>query len=726
LIKLRISPLALLSAATIFGLLFSAYCVFLASQAVWHNIDWRWRDGAAELTSSPLNSQLSAGARIVAISDGDVSLALEQVDFTEEPDGNLPSYTAYRSFTQRQSQLATLLQSPQLKLIDDAGLAHPIGYQNQRPLSDLPAAFWVQIFVGLAAWLICSAVGAYKTQDASARYLVISGGSTLLFASLAAIYSTRELAIDGQLFRLLSDLNFLGGMMFAATLVCVLWHYPKQLGSSWVPPTIILVAIAWFALQQLGAFESMIVGRRLPVLLALLASFTLSFMQWRNTRGDPIARAALQWFLLSWLLTSTVFSALIFLPQLLGFQTGQLQGYSFLLFLILYLGLALGISRFRLFGLGKWWLSVLSTLATLVILFLVDLLMVAALQLKGEQALSLSVIAAGLTWLPVRNFLWRLLKGDTKQNRTGWFGDIIEIAFASNSHEKDRLWQTLLTRCFNPLYCEVIANIPAPRLSDNGLILALPGSDERAALAISYAQGGKRLFSPEDLDLAAELLEILAHAEQSRDAYQRGVDSERARIAQDLHDNIGASLLAGLHRKDLPTAQASIRSAINEMRTIVNGLTARNTEVEVMLADLRYECERRLNDADITLNWVHDAQSNPLLPYVIYQNYVSIIREIIANVINHSEADTLTITVDCSNNTLVTHIEDNGIGLGMAGHKGHGLLNIQRRINQLEGELSMQAETVGTATHFVVPLPSGAQQLPRAKDIFNASSSAEI
>jgi two-component system, NarL family, sensor histidine kinase DevS len=717
--RLRLSPFVYLSAAVLVGLLFSACCVWLAWQQPWHNLDLRWQDDAAVLVNSPLDSELPPGTRITSLSRNGTTFTLEPIDFTEEPDGNLPDFTTYANFVERQTRLSTLLSATDLELVDETGARHEIGYQPRRPLSDLPAAFWVQIFVGLSAWLISATVGALRPREASARYLTLSGGCTLLFASLAAIYSTRELAMDGMLLRALSDLNFLGGILFAATLICVLWHYPKKLGSHWLPPAVLLIALLWFAAQELGAVESMMVARRLPVLLALLVSFVLSYIQWRNTRGDPLGRAALQWFLLSWVVTSTAFSALIFLPQLLGIQTGQLQGYSFLFFLFLYIGLGLGITRFRLFGLGKWWLRMLSTLATLVFLVLLDLFLVASLNLASEQALGLSLIAGGLIWLPLRNWLWQRLQSNVRHARREWFRDIVEIAFTRNHSHKNQLWQALLCRCFTPLHCEAIDPIPRPALPDSGLILEVPGKDERSALRLSYAHGGKRLFSPDDLDVVEELLEMLDYAEQSRDAYQRGVDSERSRIARDLHDNIGSRLLAGLHRKDLAAAQTSIRSGIAEMRTIVNGLTGHNTEVDVMLADLRYECESALNDANIALRWLSDIQDNPILPYAVYQNYVSIIREMVANVINHSQASTLTLSVNSRSGHLVTRIEDNGVGLAGARRKGHGLLNVQRRVGELGGALNIDTMDNGTRCEIDIPLTQAAPSAEGADDVFN-------
>lgn len=709
----RLSPLAWLALAALLGIAFSSANIWLATQQPWRNLDLRWQDNAATLQSTPLGSDLPAGTIIIGITDGNQLLLLQPEDFIEEPDGNLPSYSAYDRFIERQQKLFLAIQSTDFRLVDQHGNHHTTELQDYRPASDLPPSFWVQIIVGLSAWVIAAAVGAFRPKEASARYLTLSGASTLLFASLAAVYSTRELAINGALFRTLSDLNFLGGLLFAATLVALLWTYPKRLGPVRVPNLFLAAALVWFSLQQTGLIDSMMLGRRWPVLLAMLASFALAYLQWRGTREDPLGRAALQWLLISWLLTSSAFCGLIFVPQFLGMQTGQIQGYSFLLFLLLYVGLAFGILRYRLFGLGKWWSRVLSSVLALVIISLFDLLFAMSLQLSNERALGLAVIAAAFVWLPLRSTLWDRLAQPARLPRREWFNEVVQISFASNTAQRNQAWQSLLIRCFDPLHCETSDSTGSDvRLEESGLHLQVPGDADRKGLKLSYAMGGRRLFSLEDRALVRELLDMLNHARGSRDAFQHGVDSERARIARDLHDNIGSSLLAGLHRKDLPSTRQSIRGAIAEMRTIVNGLTGRNTEVAVMLADLRYECESRLADVDISLEWVHDTRENPSLPYGIYQNFVSIIREIVSNVINHAKATRLTVTIDCADGKLVAMMEDDGIGLNGARKGGHGLLNLHRRMEELGGELVVLDADSGTALQLTIPLAGSTLRHP--------------
>ena len=118
--------------------------------------------------------------------------------------------------------------------------------------------------------------------------------------------------------------------------------------------------LVWFTAQQAGAFDSMTFARRFLVMIAIFASFALAGVHWFVTRRDPVARAALKWFLLSWILGTGLFGIGILLPQLFGLDTSRFQGYAFLLFILVYAGLAFGILRYRLFELGDWWRRVLA------------------------------------------------------------------------------------------------------------------------------------------------------------------------------------------------------------------------------------------------------------------------------------------------------------------------------------------------------------------------------
>src|SRR5690606_10928441 len=76
-----------------------------------------------------------------------------------------------------------------------------------RPLDDLPLVYWFQCFAGIAGFLIGLWVLALSPRSGGARLFAAMGCMFLVFTITAAPYSTRELAIHGTTFRVLSALN---------------------------------------------------------------------------------------------------------------------------------------------------------------------------------------------------------------------------------------------------------------------------------------------------------------------------------------------------------------------------------------------------------------------------------------------------------------------------------------------------------------------------------------
>src|SRR5690606_32579086 len=138
--------------------------------------------------------------------------------------------------------------------------------EHRRPLRTLPVAFWVQLAVGVVAWLIAASVFAFRQTEHSARYLLLSGAATLTFSPLAGIYSTREMALPAPVFQCVSDLTFFGGSVFIACFVALLLHYPRWIGPAWLAPAVLAVFVGWFIAQQLGVFADMTFARRFLVM----------------------------------------------------------------------------------------------------------------------------------------------------------------------------------------------------------------------------------------------------------------------------------------------------------------------------------------------------------------------------------------------------------------------------------------------------------------------------
>lgn len=705
-------PGPLLIGVFAYALILSAGVLWMAHRQPWLGLDLSYdvsAEAAIVRSAEGPSAAVPVGTAITHVSAQGKSMRLQARDFIPETDGVLETYDVYDAFLARQSELAALQAAKEVVLTDTQGREWLVAPESQRPLTALPAAFWVQLAVGVIAWLISGGVWVFRRDDLSAWYLLLSGWSTAVFSPMAGIYSTRELAMPGGLFRVLSDLNFMGGSIFVGTLVALLLCYPRQVGPRWLGVAAVGVQLAWFSAQQVGVFESMIFARRMLVMVAMAATFGLSWWQWRMTRRDPVGRAALRWFLLSWVLGSGVFCLLILMPQMFGIDTSGVQGYAFLLFVLVYVGLAFGILRFRLFGLDEWWARIMTWMAALTLLVVLDLLFLLQLHLSSGMSMSLSLLICGLVWLPLRGFMtnW-LLGGRKKADAANVFKAVVDVALTPRAEEREALWKACLQEKFDPLRIDAAGKAGTePALEDSGLALVVPSTGDIGALRLEYARGGRALFTTRDVEAAKELAGMLRHVIESRTAYEHGVKVERGRIARDIHDNIGAQLLSALHSREETKREEVLRGAISDLRGIINDASNPELSVEEALADLRHETAGRLEAGGLALDWrVEDARGGAGLPAKLLHALRPLIREATSNILKHAGAKTVRVLIRRDASGVSVAVEDDGTGFDpRAVRRGNGLANMEARAAAAGGGVSWSKGDDGRGARAVFHFP---------------------
>jgi len=199
-----------------------------------------------------------------------------------------------------------------------------------------------------------------------------------------------------------------------------------------------------------------------------------------------------------------------------------------------------------------------------------------------------------------------------------------------------------------------------------------------------------------------------------------GQELERLRIARDLHDGIGGLLttvkahLNAMHSESnalsrdqiLEKANELIKSAYDELHRVshnlvpqsisLSGLTGAIEDLAEHLEAQGVHCELILDNIPQNLN---NAKS-----IMIFR----IVQEILNNIIRHSGANFVILQMIMHDNSLHILIEDNGCGFDIedkALMSGHGLKNIQWRINYLKGDLELESkENVGTTFSIHIPV----------------------
>ena len=155
--------------------------------------------------------------------------------------------------------------------------------------------------------------------------------------------------------------------------------------------------------------------------------------------------------------------------------------------------------------------------------------------------------------------------------------------------------------------------------------------------------------------------------------------------------------------------RADVRSAMDDIRVIVGGMSGEHIPASRMLADLRGEAATRLEDAGLSLEWPIAETEGPdrNLDFWIYKNVRSAHREVVSNVLRHARASHVKASAFIEDETLRLSVQDNGVGLAPKApgdREGNGMRNTRRRLEQLGGTLTITSAEPGLRVEIAVPL----------------------
>jgi signal transduction histidine kinase len=199
---------------------------------------------------------------------------------------------------------------------------------------------------------------------------------------------------------------------------------------------------------------------------------------------------------------------------------------------------------------------------------------------------------------------------------------------------------------------------------------------------------------------------------------------ERARIARDVHDDLGSglsriSLMAEVAKgkvsgdQEIGTTIRHIagvsKELVENMRDLVWVLNPENTTPDNLVSRIREYIGDYLEEADI--NAAFDLpEHNPdiKLPREVQRNIFLTVKEAIHNAVKHSGARNIGLQVSYEGNDMLIQISDDGHGfLPMSiSTQGNGLKNMRQRIEGIGGSYEVQSGTgKGTVIKICVPLP---------------------
>lgn len=262
-------------------------------------------------------------------------------------------------------------------------------------------------------------------------------------------------------------------------------------------------------------------------------------------------------------------------------------------------------------------------------------------------------------------------------------------------------------------------------------------SSRRNAIALAEGMTKELRTSQAKLQRSNEnLRRLAAHAENIK-------ESERKRIAREIHDDLGQNLLAlrieadmlsartgarhpRLHARALST-RLQIDATIKSVRQIINDLRPNvldlglNAAVAWQITEFRrrtgIDCELIENHQEIK---VEDQCATALF---------RILQESLSNISQHAKASRVRIELRVERGWISMTVGDNGIGLHADGrHKpsSFGLVGIEERIKILGGTFRINSSPgAGTTVQVLVPA-SGAPNLPAALGESIAAHAASV
>jgi len=352
-----------------------------------------------------------------------------------------------------------------------------------------------------------------------------------------------------------------------------------------------------------------------------------------------------------------------------------------------------------------------------------DLLFVAVFSLGQFTSMTLSLFFSFGLYLIIRRWVMTRLPGRDPLTMERLFQRLYRIAreVERRPDTLDASLMRLMRELFDPLEVTLVpGEVAHSSLRGNGSVLLVPipawGARPAAVkhvLVLKHSHKGQRLFTSEDARLAERVMEQLHRALRFDQAVEQGRSEERLRIAQDLHDDIGARLLTLMYQAPNAEIEEYIRHTIQDLKTLTRGLAAQSHSLSEAAGEWKRDLSQRLSAARCELDWQMFQDTDMTLTMVQWSALTRILRELVSNAISHAKSNHVKVRIRLENDHLTLSVEDNGIGREPAKWShGLGLGGVRKRVKQLGGSVRwLEAEPKGIRCDVVVESFSGSSLL---------------
>ncbi len=205
---------------------------------------------------------------------------------------------------------------------------------------------------------------------------------------------------------------------------------------------------------------------------------------------------------------------------------------------------------------------------------------------------------------------------------------------------------------------------------------------------------------------------------------RREIEQERARVAHDLHDDLGAGLtevnmLSSLVKsattsvaekaRYLDDLNETARKMVTSLDEIVWAINSHNDTLASLASYFASYAQRLLELAGVTcgLDMAEEFPEHPLDPRFRQEIFFAF-KEALTNVVRHAQATRVWLRISVKDRRLIVEVADNGRGFDLAERRAgsDGLANMKERLKRLAGECTITSDAKnGTTVRFTAPLP---------------------
>jgi len=293
---------------------------------------------------------------------------------------------------------------------------------------------------------------------------------------------------------------------------------------------------------------------------------------------------------------------------------------------------------------------------------------------------------------------------------------------------------------------ELSLNPPLLEMSSTELIVPMVTDDQVNGFFLCGPKRSEKTYSQQDIRVLSTLARRVVSLLHTANLYQKDLDRqlmlerERARISQDMHDDVGASLTrisilselaknnsdtGGETRQWLGQISDTSRGVMEEMSQIIWALNPKNDTLEGLMAYIRRFANEYLEPTSIACRFnLPDTLPDLPLTVEVRRNIYLVVREALHNVVKHSGATEVVINLtpgllspstsppnpqpsstsppsplsykergSKGERSFIISIRDNGKGFDpdKLELSGNGLVNMKKRMTDISGEVDIRS-----------------------------------